>query len=402
MNIWSNIWVALQSLTANKLRSALTVLGITIGVMAVILCTAVGNGVREQILGQVQALGSNSIIIFPGQQKRGGVAIGTTPSMKPKDAAAIRKECPSIIAVSATLQRPAQVKFGNKNTTTNIICTEPEYIIIQNFRIENGRFINARDVASMKKVCVVGKTTAKDLFGETAPLGQMVRIKGVAFRIVGIMALKGSAMFGNPDDQVYIPVTTGMKVVFGVDYVTQLNAQVGEVSQNEKAKQELEKTLRKVHKLKASDESDFTILSQAELLKSVNTIGTVLTLAVGGIASISLVVGGIGIMNIMIVSVTERTREIGIRKAVGARNRDILFQFLVESVTVTLLGGTVGIFTGIGIANLIASSLGWNSIVSPIWIAISFFSSVVIGVFFGIYPAYQASQLDPIEALRYQ
>jgi ABC-type antimicrobial peptide transport system permease subunit len=402
MNIWSNIWVALQSLTTNKLRSALTVLGITIGVLSVILCTAVGNGVRQQILGQVQALGSNSIIVFPGQQKRGGVAIGTKPSMKPKDAAAIRKECPSIVAVSATLQRPAQIKFGNKNSTTNIICTEPDYLVIQNFRVESGRFITQRDVSSMKKVCVIGKTTAQDLFGNDVPLGKMIRIQGVAFRIIGIMALKGSAMFGNPDDQVYIPVTAGMKLVFGVDYVTQLNAQVGDVTKNEQAKQELEKTLRKMHRLKDGDEADFTILSQAELLRSVNVIGTALTLLLAGIASISLVVGGIGIMNIMIVSVTERTREIGIRKAVGARNRDILFQFLIESMTVTLLGGTIGILAGLGISNLIASLLGWSSIVSPFWIIASFASSTAIGVFFGIYPAYQASQLDPIEALRYQ
>ena len=402
MNIWSNIWVALQSLTTNKLRSALTVLGITIGVLSVILCTAVGNGVRQQILGQVKALGSNSIIVFPGQQKRGGVAIGTKPTMKPKDAAAIRKECPSIVAVSATLQRPAQIKFGNKNSTTNIICTEPDYLVIQNFRVESGRFLTERDVSSMRKVCVIGKTTAQDLFGNDVPLGKMIRIQGVAFRIVGIMALKGSAMFGNPDDQVYIPVTAGMKLVFGVDYVTQLNAQVGEVTKNEQAKQELEKTLRKMHRLKDGDEADFTILSQAELLRSVNVIGTALTLLLAGIASISLVVGGIGIMNIMIVSVTERTREIGIRKAVGARNRDILFQFLIESMTVTLLGGTIGILAGLGISNLIASLLGWSSIVSPFWIGASFFSSTAIGIFFGIYPAYQASQLDPIEALRYQ
>ncbi|HEY0074316.1 MAG TPA: ABC transporter permease [Abditibacteriaceae bacterium] len=402
MNIWSNIWVALQSLTTNKLRSALTVLGITIGVLSVILCTAVGNGVRQQILGQVQALGSNSIIVFPGQQKRGGVAIGTKPSMKPKDAAAIRKECSSIVAVSATLQRPAQIKFGNKNSTTNIICTEPDYLVIQNFRVESGRFLTERDVSSMRKVCVIGKTTAQDLFGNDVPLGKMIRIQGVAFRIIGIMALKGSAMFGNPDDQVYIPVTAGMKLVFGVDYVTQLNAQVGEVTKNDQAKQELEKTLRKMHRLKDGDEDDFTILSQAELLRSVNVIGTALTLLLAGIASISLVVGGIGIMNIMIVSVTERTREIGIRKAVGARNRDILFQFLIESMTVTLLGGTIGILAGLGISNLIASLLGWSSIVSPFWIVASFASSTAIGVFFGIYPAYQASQLDPIEALRYQ
>lgn len=402
MNIWSNIWVALQSLTTNKLRSALTVLGITIGVLSVILCTAVGNGVRQQILGQVQALGSNSIFVMPGQQKRGGVAVGTKPSMKPKDAVAIRKECPSIVAVAATLQRPTQIKFGNKNSMTNIICTEPDYLVIQNFRVESGRFLTERDVSSMKKVCVIGKTTAQDLFGDEVPLGKMIRIQGVAFRIVGIMALKGSAMFGNPDDQVYIPVTAGMKLVFGVDYVTQLNAQVGEVSRNEQAKQEMEKTLRKMHRIKDGDESDFTIFSQAELLRSVNVIGTALTLLLAGIASISLVVGGIGIMNIMIVSVTERTREIGIRKAVGARNRDILFQFLIESMTVTLLGGTIGILAGLGISNLIASLLGWSSIVSPLWIGLSFFSSTAIGIFFGIYPAYQASQLDPIEALRYQ
>jgi putative ABC transport system permease protein len=402
MNIWSNVVVALQSLATHKLRSALTVLGITIGVLSVILCTAVGNGARQYVLGQVQALGSNSVIIFPGQQKRGGIAIGTKPSLKPRDAAAIRKECPSITAVSATMERPAQVKFGNKNTLVNIICTEPDYLIIQNFHVESGRFITERDVASMKKVCVIGKTTASDLFGDAVPLGKMVRIKGVVFKIVGIMAQKGSAMFGNPDDQVYIPVTAGMKIVFGVDYITQLNAQVGDISKNEQAKRELDKTLRRMHRLKDVDDADYTILSQAELLKSVDIIGTVLTMLLAGIASISLLVAGIGIMNIMIVSVTERTREIGIRKAVGARNRDILFQFLIESMTVTLLGGTVGIVFGMVISSVIASLLGWSSLVSPFWIAASFCSSTAIGLFFGIYPAYQASRLNPIEALRHE
>jgi putative ABC transport system permease protein len=402
MNIWSNVWVALQSLATNKLRSSLTMLGITIGVLSVILCTSVGNGVRQQVLGQVQALGSNSIIVMPGQQRRGAVTVGLQPSLKLKDAAAIRKECPSIAAVASTLQRSAQVKYGSENTNTNIICTEPDLPTIQNFRVEMGRFINDQDVTAMRKVCVVGKTTARTLFGDNAPLGQRLRIKGVAFKIVGLMALKGSAMFGDPDDQVYIPVTTGMKLVFGVDYITQLNTQVAGTAENQQAKDELDKTLRKTHRLADTAEADYTILSQAELLQSVNLIGQALTLLLASIASITLLVAGIGIMNIMIVSVTERTREIGIRKAVGAKKRDILFQFLIEAMTVSVLGGTIGIVAGVAISSLIAWWLGWSSIVSVFWISVSFFSSTAIGVFFGIYPAYQAAQLDPIEALRYQ
>lgn len=404
MNLWTTVGVALQSLTANRLRSALTMLGIAIGVLAVILCTAVGSGARQQVLGQIEALGSNSIIVMPGQERRGAVSlgIGSKPSLKLKDVAAIRKSCPHVVAVIAQLQRAAQVKYDGQNTSTTIVCSEPDLLSVQKFRIETGRFITERDEQGSRKVCVLGKTTARTLFGDSKPIGRLVRIKGIAFKIVGLMALKGSAMFGNPDDQVYIPVTTGMRTVFGLDYITQITAQASSSDSSQQALNEIDATLRREHRLAPGVAADYTLASQAELLKSVGTIAQLMTLLLAGIASIALFVGGIGIMNIMIVSVTERTREIGIRKAVGAKKRDILVQFLVEAMTVSVLGGILGIVTGVGLATLIAALLKWSPIVSPLWISISFFSSLFIGVFFGIYPAYQAAQMDPIEALRHQ
>ncbi|MDQ3814531.1 MAG: ABC transporter permease [Armatimonadota bacterium] len=404
MNLWENVLVALQGLAANKLRSMLTMLGIIIGVLAVILGTAIGQGSRQQVLAQIQSLGSNSITVFSGQQRRGAVSFGfgSQPTLKLKDADAIRKSCPSITAVAPTLQQRAQAKYGSQNTSVQIVCTTPEFLPIRNFTVAQGQFFTAKDVRGYRKVCVVGPTTAETLFGDSVPIGKSLRIKGINFKIIGLMAVKGAALFGDPDDQIYIPVTTGMKQVFGVDYINQLYTQTATVEQTAAAVEELKAALRKSHRLLPDADDDFIVRTQAEFMQTQEQAGQAFTFLLTGIAAVALLVGGIGIMNIMLVSVTERTREIGIRKAVGAKNKNILFQFLIESMTLSIVGGLIGIASGFLCSNLIGSWLGWPTVISPLWVAIAFVSSATIGIFFGIYPAYKAAQLDPIEALRYQ
>jgi putative ABC transport system permease protein len=404
MNLWENVLVALQGLTANKLRSSLTMLGIIIGVLAVIMGTAIGQGSRQQVLERIQSLGSNVVTVMPGQQRTGAVSggAGSRQSLKMPDVEAIEKECPSIVAVAPQVQSSAQVKYGNTNTSTTILCTTPEFLKIRGFRVETGEFFSNQDVRGRRKVCVIGKTTAETLFGDSKPIGKSIRIRGISFRIVGLLALKGSALFGDPDDQVVIPITTGMKQVFGQDHLSSINAQTAEADGATKATREIEAALRKTHRLKGNDPSDFTVRTQQEFMQLQEQSSQTLTLLLTGIAAVALLVGGIGIMNIMLVSVTERTREIGIRKAVGARPLNILLQFLIEAMTLSVVGGLAGIAGGFLGCAIISNFMGWPTVISPLWIGIAFFSSATIGIFFGIYPAYKAAQLDPIEALRYQ
>ena len=404
MNIWDNIQIALTGLAANMLRSALTMLGIIIGVLAVILGTAIGQGSREQILNRIQSLGSNSITIFPGQMKNGpvGGGQGSSVTLKMSDAEAIRRKCPTVTAVAPQYQGQAQAKYGNANTNTTILCTTPEFLPIRGFSVASGQFFTDSDVRGVSKVCVVGKTTAKALFGEGAsPLGRALRIRGINFQIVGLLALKGSAMFGDPDDQIVIPITTGMKQVFGATNLSIIFAQTATANDATKAATEIAVALRKAHRIETGKDDDFSVRTQAEFMQIQNASSQTLTLLLTGIAGVALLVGGIGIMNIMLVSVTERTREIGIRKAIGAQETDILLQFLIEATTLSVLGGVLGI-GGFAVCALATAALGFATSIMPFWVMVSFLSSAVIGVFFGIYPAYKAAQLDPIEALRHQ
>jgi putative ABC transport system permease protein len=404
MNLWENVLVALGGLAANKLRAALTMLGIIIGVLAVILGTAIGQGSRQQILERIQSLGSNSITVFPGQMRQGpvGGGQGSSIALKMKDVDAIRENCPTVSAVAPQLQRSAQVKYGNKNTNTTIVCTTPEFLGIRGFSVAQGDFFSDRDVRSRRKVCVVGNTTAQTLFGDTAPVGKSLRIGGIVFKIVGLLAVKGSAMFGDPDDQIVIPVTTGMTQVFGSDSLSNIYAQTPKAEDATRAAEEITQALRKSHRLAANAEDDFSVRTQQEFMEMQNQSSQTLTFLLTGIAAVALLVGGIGIMNIMLVSVTERTREIGIRKAVGATGTNILLQFLIEAATLSVVGGLLGIAGGFGACALITALAGFPTVISPLWVTISFGSAAGIGLFFGIYPAYKASQLDPIEALRYQ
>jgi len=404
MNLWENILVALGGLAANKLRAALTMLGIIIGVLAVILSTAIGQGSRQQILDRIQSLGSNSITVFAGQMRQGpvGGGQGSSVALKMKDVDAITKNSPSVSAVAPQLSRSAQVKYGNKNTNTSIVATTPEFLSIRGFAVAEGAFFTTTDVRSRRKVCVVGNTTAQNLFGDAAPVGKTLRIQGIQFKIVGLLAVKGSAMMGDPDDQIVIPITTGMTQVFGSDSLSNIYAQTEKAEDATRASQEIAAALRKSHRLKDSEEDDFSVRTQQEFLQFSDQSSQTLTFLLTGIAAVALLVGGIGIMNIMLVSVTERTREIGIRKAVGATATNILLQFLIEAATLSILGGLLGIAGGFGACALITAIAGFPTVISPVWVAISFGTAAAIGLFFGIYPAYKAAQLDPIEALRYQ
>lgn len=405
MNFWENIQIALGGLASNALRSALTMLGIIIGVLAVIVGTAIGQGSREAVLSRIQSLGSNSITVFAGQMRQGpvGGGQGSSVTLTMKDVEAIRRDAATVTGVAPQVQRSAQVKYGNQNTSTTILCTTPDFLSIRGFSMADGQFFTDADVRGNRKVCVVGQTTATNLFGAgAAPIGRNLRIRGINFKIVGLLALKGSAMFGDPDDQIVIPITTGMKQVFGVDNLSNIYAQTARAEDAIQASSEISAALRKSHKLGPGKEDDFSVRTQAEFMQIQDQSSQTLTLLLTGIAGVALLVGGIGIMNIMLVSVTERTREIGIRKAIGARERDILLQFLIEAITLSVLGGLLGIAGGFFICLLVSNFLGFATSIVPFWVAVSFISAAGIGVFFGIYPAYKAARLDPIEALRYQ
>jgi ABC-type antimicrobial peptide transport system permease subunit len=404
MNLLENVIVALQGLAANKLRSALTMLGIIIGVLAVILGTSIGQGSRDQVLERIQSMGSNVITVYAGEQRSGAVrmGVGSSQTMTLEDVDVIRRECPSVVGAAPRIRGSAQVKFGNRNTNTTILGTTPDYFTIRNYTIEHGQGFTQRDVRGMRKVCILGKTVALNLFDDAAPIGKSLRIKGIGFKIIGLMALKGAESFGDADDQVCIPVTTGMKMVFGQDYIERIYAQAASMEKTAQAVAEIETVLKKQHKIPANRDPDFSVRTQAEFIQTQEQASQTFTLLLTGIAAVALLVGGIGIMNIMLVSVTERTREIGIRKAVGARSLNILFQFLIESMTLSLLGGVIGIGGGILASQLVGSWVGWRIAVSTLWMGIAFFSSATIGIFFGIYPAWKAAQLNPIEALRYE
>lgn len=405
MSIWESMTVAFESLLANKMRTILTMLGVIIGVSAVITMLAIAGGAKNQMMSNIQQMGTNVLIIRSGQTSQGGVrgGFGSSQTLKYDDIDAIKKNCRSVANVTAEVTNNAQVKYLNQNTNTSILGTTPAYLSVRNYKVSKGRFISESDVRSSRKVAVIGPTAATNLFGKTSPIGKRVRIKGIPFDIIGITATKGTAgSFGDPDDQFFIPITTAMRRVFGVDNVRTIDVEAKSMDLMDQASQEIKKALRKAHRLHEGAEDDFDIRSQAEIMQMANQAAGIFTLVLGGIASVSLLVGGIGIMNIMLVSVTERTREIGIRMALGARRRDIQSQFLVEALALSLMGGGVGTLLGVLAAYIISSASGWKATASPSSILLSFGFAAMIGIFFGLYPARKASRLDPIEALRYE
>jgi len=404
MNLSECIKVAFEGLSANKVRSGLTMLGVVIGVGAVIAMIAIGQGAKQQTMKAIQAMGTNVLSIRPGQSRAGSVrgGVGSDVNLTYDDAIAVEEECSLIIAVAPELRMNAQVKYKNMNTNTTILGTTEDYPSIRNLQIEQGNFFRDSDVHSMRRVGVIAPTAATNLFGQSSPLNKMVRINGINFKIIGVSKAKGSGGWHDPDDQIFVPLITAQKRVFGVDYLRSISAQAKSMDTMTEASNEIEKVLRKHHKIGPASESDFGISNQAEFMETAAQTSETFTMLLAGIAAVSLLVGGIGIMNIMLVSVTERTREIGIRKAVGAKSRDILLQFLIESVVLSALGGVIGILFGVGTAKILAQTAGWQVAVSMPAVILAFCFSAAVGIFFGIYPARKASALRPIDALRYE
>jgi putative ABC transport system permease protein len=399
-----SVIMALRGLTANKLRSFLTMLGVIIGVGAVIIAIAIGQGSRAAVAEAIGKLGTNVLTVFPGQQRTGGVAMGsgTVVSMKLEDADAILKECPSVSNVAPSVNRSAQVKYSNKNSNTTIQGTGQDYPTISNHPIDQGRFFTAQEVKSLRRVAVIGSTTAKDLFDRQSPIGKTISVKGTGFVVVGLLKEKGGQGFRNPDDAVYVPVTTAMRRLFGMENVQTITCQARSESLMNRAQDEIDALLRKRHKISQNGIADFRIFNQADLAATQNAQQDTFSSLIGGMAIVSLLVGGIGIMNIMLVSVTERTREIGVRKAIGAKRSNILTQFLLEALFLSLVGGLIGVGFGVGGATFVGSANNWTIVIEVPTVVLAFSFSALVGIFFGFYPALKASKLNPIEALRYE
>jgi len=414
MLITQNFRVALNALTANKMRSILTMLGIIIGVGAVVALLAIGNGATESITGQIQEIGSNLISIMPGRVSLSpGAQTATTNHLYYSDYEAIVRQTiagqiQAVDGIAPTYQASHTVKYNSESFRVTISGVTADFFPVRAYEIASGRAITDQDNRTQERVAVLGSQTAADLFGSLSPLGKVIKINGVRFEVVGVLQPKGGSI-QNADDIVLIPLETGYQKLFGAAAVQDSQQLLGAISISASSPDEVdhimaqvERILRKEHRIKPTEDPDFSVISQSDMLGTLDTITTTLTIFLAAIAGISLLVGGIGIMNIMLVSVTERTKEIGLRKAVGAQRSQILLQFMVETVTLSVLGGVLGIALGVGIAvlmtalNLIASEITLSSIL------MAFFFAVAVGVFFGIYPAYRAASLHPIEALRYE
>jgi len=401
MLFWTILKVGIKSLLANKLRSILAMLGIIIGVSAVIAMLAMGSGAQKQIMDRFTAMGTNLLTISPGQRGSHGVVSGTQQNLTLEDALAIVNEVKDVTMVAPGVQGSVQLKYLNKNTRTTVYGTAITYFAIRNMEIERGRSFSEGEVERTGRVAVIGPTAAKNVFGENDPLSETVKVNGINFKIIGITKAKGDG-WGSPDDRLIIPYTTAMQQIFGIDYLRGIDVQADAEAALDKVQADVTALLRKMHRLQPGIEDDFEIRNMAEIRDSANQVTSTFKYLLGGIAAISLLVGGIGIMNIMLVTVTERTREIGIRKAIGATEGNILAQFLAESVIISGLGGMIGLALGVGISKMIprfspmSTVVDWSSAILAIAVAGS------IGIFFGFYPAWRAARLDPIEALRHE
>jgi putative ABC transport system permease protein len=406
MSIKNLFKIALNALLRNKFRAFLTMLGIIIGVASVIAMLGIGEGSKISIQEQISGMGLNLVTIVPGSQQRGGVQYGasTMQSLKETDVNAILSDCPAVQLASPEVRGNGQAVFGALNWPTSLYGENESYLQIRERSVENGRMFTERELAGAAKVCLLGLTVVKNIFGPGAdPVGQVIRFKKVPFQVIGVLAPKGLNTFGqDQDDLILAPYTTVQKRILAITWVQSIYTSAVDPKSTDLAATQIEETLRRQHKIKASDQNDFTIRNQAELLSTFSSVSNILTLLLGAIAGISLLVGGIGIMNIMYVSVTERTREIGLRMAIGGKGVDILLQFLTESILLSVTGGIIGILLGIAASKIIGSAMSWPVVVLPGSEILSFAVCTVIGVFFGWYPAKKASNLDPIEALRYE
>lgn len=406
MRISALLHIAFRSLARNKLRSILTMLGIIIGVSAVIAMLSVGQGAKTAIEGSIASLGTNVIIIFPGGTSSGGARIeaGTSSKFTEDDVEAIRKESEAVRYITPTARTSAQLKFEGQNWRTSIYGAYPEYLLIKQWNLTSGNPLTSSDEHSAAKICLIGKTVADNLFGEKInPIGKMIRIKNLPFKIVGLLESKGQSAFGQDQDDIVIaPFSTVSKKLLGSNYAQSLFASAVSEAAIPEASNQIDLVLHRRFRLAPNDSTQYTIRTQTEIAKAAGTASSSMALLLSSIAAISLLVGGIGIMNIMLVSVTERTREIGIRLAVGAKGRDILLQFLVEAMVISFCGGLIGVVIGISVSTFLSSIQGWAITISPTPILIAFCSSAATGIFFGWYPARKASRLNPIDALRFE
>ncbi|HPD61122.1 MAG TPA: ABC transporter permease [Thermodesulfobacteriota bacterium] len=408
INLQSTFKISFRALRVNKMRSALTILGIVIGVTAVIAMLAVGAGARREIARHISSMGSNLLIVLPGATTAGGVRMGsgTQTTLSLSDADAIQKECSSVSDVAPIFSGVAQVVYGHQNWSTGVIGSFPNILTVRDWPLDSGRPFTQQDVKNATKVCLVGQTVVENLFGSIDPLGKIIRINKIPFTIIGVLSRKGQSTMGqDQDDTIYVPVTTAQKKLFGTAFPGMLRVIMVKAKSSEDlplAESQINELLRQRHHIGRDRESDFTVRNLTQIMETAEQSTRVMTLLLGAIASVSLLVGGIGIMNIMLVSVTERTREIGIRMAVGAKTWDIRLQFIIESLTLSLVGGIMGIIIGISGSKILSVLAGWTTIITPFSVLLAFGFSGFVGIFFGFYPAYKASLLNPIDALRYE
>ncbi|MCK4888499.1 MAG: ABC transporter permease [Candidatus Aminicenantes bacterium] len=404
MKIKNLLKVAYKSIIKNRMRSFLTMLGIIIGVGAVIALVAIGQGTSEEVENQISSLGSNLIMVMPGSSHFGGVSrgAGSINSLTLKDVNKLKKESAYISEASAYVRASGQVIAAGKNWSTSINGVDPNYLIIKDWELEKGNFFTKREIRSRAKVAVLGKTVSDELFEDSDPVGQSIRIRNIPFKVIGVLDAKGSSMMGDQDDVILVPTSTALYRMTEGKNISMIMVSAVSNDVMEEAQEEIETILRKSHNLKDEDASNFRLRSQTEIIDRVSSVTGALTVLLGAIAAVSLLVGGIGIMNIMLVSVTERTKEIGIRLAIGARGKDVLVQFLIEAVLLSLVGGIIGIIFGVLLANGASYFMNMSIVLNPFISLMAFSFSGAVGVFFGFYPARKAAAMDPIEALRYE
>jgi len=405
MNLLKTVQVALKALNKNKMRSFLTMLGIIVGVLAVVAMVSIGQGAKVSVQERISQLGSNLLFVRPGSSFRHGVhgGWGSRTTLKPEDAEAIVEECPSVEMVSPEVNTRGQVVYKNKNWNPSISGIGADILAIRGWKMDAGIFFRRGDIKGAAKFCVLGKTVAENLFSDVSPIGEIIRIRQIPFTVLGVLATRGQAGgWFDQDDVILVPYTTAQKRLLGIQHINSIVVSAVSAESMSSAEQEISELLRRRHELADYEEDDFNIRNMADIQEAVTETAGTMTILLAGIASVSLLVGGIGIMNIMLVSVTERIREIGIRLSVGARERDILMQFLVEAIVLSLTGGLIGIIAGIIGSRVISSIAGWPTMVSVASIGLAFVFSAAVGVFFGFYPARKASKLNPIDALRYE
>jgi putative ABC transport system permease protein len=400
--LWTIIKVAFKSLLANKLRSFLAMLGIIVGVGAVISMLALGAGAKKQVMARVTAMGTNLLTIHPGGRRRGGVRSESSNNLIVKDAEAILQKVKGVESVAPVARGRVQVKYFNENLNSAITGVSLSYFSIRNFVVEKGRAFTSVEEDRSARVSILGVDVAKQLFGERDPIDEIIRTKNVNFRVIGVLKAKGEQGWFNPDEMVVIPYTTAMKQILGQDHLNEINVKAEQRADLELVMEDITQLLRYRHRIRPDGEDDFHLHNRAEIVEMASSFTQTFAILLGGIASISLIVGGIGIMNIMLVTVTERIKEIGVRKAIGARNRDILRQFLVESIIISGLGGLFGMLLGYGVADAIRRLTEHQTVVEIYSIILALAVSAFVGIFFGYYPARRAAMLDPIEALRYE